>query len=370
MIRPDTVLLFLWFGWGVVACLLSARAGIASLRQNIPYFGDMFVSMLVLYPLGLFWGKKRDFRLLSVLIDLGAAIFTLLSVLALLSMVQKREPYVLLGHSFGLNDVQRLAVGANPNTAGAFSAFFLPALLYRFKSSRSPWWKAFCCFSGAVCLVTLYFTNCRTSYIAAVVTAAAWVFAVLYRRTKSRKLHALLILCALLISAAVCGLAYYLIVRLGLWTEGVRGGSILTLGSRIQIWKATITELKSNRPLSLRGCSLASTISYLRDLKIYKKTIYTHNQFLEIWLGQGAPALVLCVIWLIAVIRKSIPVLVSDSLRSAWILPLMLLNLFIGNLAEAMLLGLHHYTGSMFFLIAGYTVSMYEISADKRRGKS
>jgi|GEM_PF-3308122 len=370
LVRRDTAALLLWVLWAGAACLMAVGAGIASLRQNVPYLFDLFVSLLVLYPLGLYLGEKRDFRLLSALIDTGAAIFTGFSLLALICFFSGMGAFTVLGHSFGINSMGRLAVGSNPNTTGALCAFFLAALLFRLYASPSRLRKWLYGLSVGVNLVTLYLSDCRTSYIAFVITSAAFVFALLYRRSASRRVHTLLIVGALLLAGAAAALAYYLFVHLGLWSSGVRGGSILSLGSRTRIWQVVIQELKTNRSLALRGCSPASTISYIHDLATFKSDVYTHDQFLEILMGQGAPAFVLSTVWLVVLIRKSLPLLVSKEESFAWTLPLILLNLFIGNLAEAMLVCLHHYTGSMFFLTAGYIAALYESHAKAKQSRS
>ena len=91
------------------------------------------------------------------------------------------------------------------------------------------------------------------------------------------------------------------------------------------------------------------------------KSFYTHNQFLEILLGQGIGCLALYTIWLIFVFRKSLVIGLSGkdvSPGSVWALPLILLTMVINNLAECVLVAREYYIGCLFFLVAGYVCGL------------
>ena len=363
----ETVVLLLWMIWAGIACLLAVKAGAASLRQNVPCLFDLFVCTLLLFPLGVFWGKRRDMRLLNVMIDAGGTVFLLFSLAAIFSRVTGREPFLLFGHSYGVNDLGRLAVGTNPNTTGAMAAFFLAAGLYRLHSVSSAGGKLCWGLAWGVNALTLYWSDCRTGLVAAGAAAAVYLFMLLWRSTKSTAAKVLLCTAA---AGLLAGAGFFLWQFLK--THGAdlqaRGGSIIKLGSRTKIWAAVIKALKSDRSLLLRGCSPASVLDYVTGLgaTFYTK-VNTHNQFLEILTGQGLPGLALYVSWLLPVIWKSLKLLFSGEGRGGWILPLILFVLFTENLTEATLVCEHHYTGCLFFLTAGFVCGLAKNTDLKRR---
>ena len=256
-------------------------------------------------------------------------------------------------------------MGANPNTTGAMCTFFLTAALFQILTSGDRRRREFTLLSAASALITLYLSGCRTSYISLGCTIAVLFFVLLYRRQDSRAQRTALILGAVLLAGAAGAVVYRLLPRLALESEDIRGGSILTLGGRTRIWAAVIDALRADHALLRRGCSPASVIQFVSNLKVFYFTkANTHNQFLEILLGQGAPALGLYVLWLVLLIRKSVPLLFSSEEGSAWVLPLVLLCLQLNNLTEAMLVGQHQFTGCLYFLIAGYVSGLF--SAGRR----
>ena len=349
----ETIILLLWMLWGGTACLLAVKAGMASLRQNIPYLFDFAVCALLLFPLGLCLGKKRDTRFLHILTDAGGAVFLLFSLAAILSRITGREPFELFGHSYGLNSLGRLAVGSNPNTTGALAVFFLLAGLYRIGSASAGgklWWGVSC----GVYALTLYWSRCRAGLVALAGAGAVYVFVLLWRGAKSSTVRKGLCFAAagLLLST---GILLFRLLKLRGGEIQVRGGNLLQLGSRTMIWSAVIEALKSDRSLLMRGCSPGSVLSYVTGLgATFETTVNTHNQFLEILIGQGLPGLTLYTLWLIPVIRKGLKLLFSREPGGRWLLPLILVGLLIENLAEAMLVFQHQYTGCMFFLTAGF----------------
>ncbi len=88
---------------------------------------------------------------------------------------------------------------------------------------------------------------------------------------------------------------------------------------------------------------------------------YTHNQFLEILVGQGIVPLLLYVLWLVFVARDSLQSCLdlSPEKGGEWTLPIVLLVLVVANLMEALLAGTTHYVGHVFFLTAGYVAGTW-----------
>ena len=118
----------------------------------------------------------------------------------------------------------------------------------------------------------------------------------------------------------------------------------------------------------LHGCSSAQ-VPYLVD-KIFGALWNTHNQFLEIMVGQGIPALVMFVCFLCLLFRDSLSVSLRKEKESAgWTMPLTLLVLILHSMAEVTLVNSGTTIGSMFFLAAGYVSGMGELSRREKRSE-
>ena len=355
MPMPELLILPLWFAWSCGACLLAVGAGMASLRQNVSYLFDMFMGTLVLFPLGAYLGRKRDLRLVNALIDTGAVIFLALTLAALMSKMTGRAPFMLLGHSYGNGRQDRLAVGTNPNVTGALCLFFLAAGIYRLHAiEKLPGRLCWCAVMGVNALA-LYLAYSRTCMAALAAALAVYAYALIFRRIQSRGGRILWGVLGISAAAAGCaGLVYLLSPVKG----AARGGALFNLSGRLTIWTLVVKALKADDSLLLRGCSPASVLSFVGSLGKFPSQVNTHNQFLEILLGQGLPALVLFSCWLLAVILKGLRLLLRGG-GAEWTLPLILLALTAGNMTEAMLVCQHQYTGCLFFLIAGYVSGLY-----------
>ena len=138
------------------------------------------------------------------------------------------------------------------------------------------------------------------------------------------------------------------------------------MGGRVGIWQAIFQELSWDRRIWLHGCAPGYIYAHLKDLT--GRGRYTHNQFLEILVGQGlAPLLAYCA-WLVCIARDSLSLCFSktEDGESFWTLPVVLLVLVIANLMEAMLAGTTHYIGHLFFLISGFVAGTYVPKKNKK----
>ena len=142
------------------------------------------------------------------------------------------------------------------------------------------------------------------------------------------------------------------------------GEKAAKLAGRLRIWKAVTASILHDRHLLLHGCSQAATSETV--LRLIGKNYNTHNQFLEILLAQGLPALVFWCVWLVWTAEKSLALAFRSACKDGrWLLPLPLLFLIADNMSETMLAGRGHFVGGLFFLIAGYAGGLW--AAEKAR---
>lgn len=350
--HPGSVLCLVWFVWSCIACLLAAGGDLGVIRYNSTYLFDLAVSLLLLFPLGIALGGSGRTGLLERCIDCAGAIFAVLLVIGLI-LTSRGGSAVVFGRDFGLNSDGRLALGTNTNGTGAYCLFFFWAGVYRLYTLKSRagklYYTVFCCMN----LVCLVLSDSRTSILAMAAAAAVYLAAVLFRRTASRAGRAVLTGMCVLGCLAALALGWLLLSGRGPALGG-RAASIATLSGRTKIWQSVIAAERQDRRLLLQGVSPALVISFVKELVNTPRSVNTHNQFLEILVGQGAPALVLFTVWLLCVIKKSFSLLSAPKAERRWVLPLLLAALLVANLGEATLVCLQHYVGGMFFLIAGY----------------
>ena len=372
MKTPGHILLAAWFVWACFACLLATREGLASLRHNSTYLFDLAVSLLVLFPLGYYYGRRRDLRLLHGLMDAAAC---LLAVLILYSFrvffLPEENPWegvtiLFLGRTINYC-LSRLAMASNPNTTGAYCAFFLLLAVYRFVSIKNRAGKLLYGLFFTALAVMLWKSGSRTSLISVAAGTVFLLGGAALRRAKlqnTRGLRILLILAGAAFAAVVIlflkdgtlSAPFRAVTAAAAWLfrNDYRAVTSITLGDRTPIWDAVISALHQDRHLLVHGCSPASVIGTVQSF--FGEPYYTHNQFLEILLGQGLPAVTLFGLWLVWLGRRIYGLFSrgSDSFAGwHWILGVLLLSLLVGNMAEAMLTCLQHYLGSLFFLMAG-----------------
>ena len=360
-----------WSVWAVAACFLAVSEGMSSLFHNARYLFYLAASLLILFPLGYALGMERDTRLLRWVYDLGLIFYCLFLLWGFIRFFRGELIFrAFWGKEFDFT-VPRPRFGQNQNSTGAYCAFFLIAGIWRLSTAKRNISKALL----GLLLVPLFAAFALTESRAAII-ACAFCFGVfagcfVYRHRGKKDLTTVFL--AVLAFAAAIGifLAVYYGCRSALGDlqqmmlageetveEGIGesrelvGENASNLAGRLRVWKAVTECILHDRHLLIHGCSQAATSGTV--LQLIGKNYNTHNQFLEILLAQGLPALVFYCVWLVWTAGKSLFLAFSSAGRDGrWILPLPLLFLVIDNLSETMLAGRGHFVGGMFFLIAG-----------------
>lgn len=366
--NKSALVLFAWFLWAVVACLLAVREGYSTLLFNGGFLLDQMVNFLVLFPLGLLLARDRDDSLLK---KLAAVVYILFLpyLVSGLAVAFTKGSFTLFGRVICLEE-ERLRLGGNPNTAGIYAAlaFTLGFFLLMRTHRRFP--QCLIAAGELLLLVLMVSTGSRSALLATAAGIVYYAAALSIRRRGERRKETVRRSRAWI--WAVGGVVLLFLVCIYRQSiPGLRGmierfSGNMVLTRRDQLWKVMLHDFFCKPHLMLHGCSSAD-VPYLVQ-EIYGPLWNTHNQLLEICLGQGIPALVMFVIFLCLLLRDSLTVSLQGKTQNAvWAIPLVLLVLIVHSMAEVTLVNSGTTLGSIFFLTAGYVSGTGELIRQEKR---
>ena len=353
-------LTILWAAWVVIAAAIAVLEGISNYRVNSVYVFDILVSLLLLYPLGIFLGRRDRLRLLHVIMDRCIFVLFLLVLLMLYRFARKEFPFYIFGRLFGFSK-SRLLMGSNSNMCGAQCSFLALCALYRMQMFRSKGKKCLYLIMALALSFAVLLTQSVGSLLSLGVGATGMLCLYVYRRRRLRGAKYPTLTALLTGAAFVCVIAAaaFLVLRVlpsvlpGFKIRKISLAKIASISSRKKIWAATITHVFQDPHLMLHGCSSHAVTSFIE--KWLGTRFHTHNQFLEILLSQGIPGFVFFLTWLVRTVLHSVRLCNDPKTSQAlWLLPALLVSLLCGNMLEPFLLGRLYFVGSMFFLIGGY----------------
>ncbi len=382
--RPEIFLLWIWLVLAVLNSFLSSRFHGLRLLANRWQLMDVFLFSLLLCPLGFALARLRSPRLLWIGMDTAMILTAPLFFCGMWTVFTGGSvPFI---NSVSYIYRGRLALNLNPNITGAYAALFLFLGLYRLHSLRSRAARALIWLGEAVWLIALASSASRGNIIAAAVGLGFYVSVRLFRAGKKPEWKKILL--TVLAGLAVAVL-FYLLCRVmqqifyafqaraasharaaaqasghasgqtGVQTDNRTVENAYRLGGRDIIWNAIFKELTWNWHIWLHGCGPGYVIPHIQSLM--GRHYYTHNQFLEILVGQGLAPMLLYLAWLFFIARDSVALIRTGPDRGDrnWTLPIVLLVLVVANLMEALLAGTLHYVGHLFFLIGGYVAGTW-----------
>ncbi len=386
-------ILLVWFVWAVLACLLAVREGLSTLLFNGGFLLDQMVNFLVLFPLGMFLSRRRDDRLFRLL-AWGVYILFLPYLFSGLIVALSGGSFSFLGRVICLEE-GRLRLGGNPNTAGIYAALSFTLGFYLMECSSRRAVRGLLGVGETLLLVLMVFTGSRSALLATGVGIVFYAAVILVRRRRARRSgeeRSAGNWIPVMIAGAVLLMAILFVVLFGkrIPTLSVlieRYFSGFSLSRRNLIWEFMLRGLSRRPHVMLHGCSSAQ-VPYLVQ-RVYGAFRNTHNQLLEICLGQGIPALILFLAFLGLLFRDSLTVAfrgesggavritpLADGPRAIlrggptgafWAIPLLLLVLFVHSMAEVTLVNMGTTLGSLFFLAAGYVTGTGELLRQDKR---
>lgn len=378
---PGGILLWglvVFFVWLCMCSLLTERVRPGSFRENIGCLYDAAVSFFVLFPLGAFFAGRGETRPLRRLFFVLVLIFALLSAYGLYAAFTN-QTLPLGGGAVLMSKHQmefpgnRLVLAANPNTTGLHCAVLLMAVLFLLTETKRAV-RCIAVVAGLVIYFALALADSRASILATGLGFGITAGLLVWRRSRTHPLW-------LRLAAALAGGAAALILFVkgrdlvyaiyesvvAVPLPGGQGGArdIMvtpegdsTLGYRLQLIQVSIRALRDDPELLSHGCAPYNVAVVLGE---YGYPLYTHNQFMEIGVAYGVPAMVLYTLWLAALAVRCLRVGLAGQEKLSLaprILAVLLLVMVINNLAEATLLFYRYLSGSIFFLAAGYIAGL------------
>lgn len=366
-----------------VCAVLTDRHQPGTFADNRGCLYDVCVCVFILLPVGMCLGRSGRYipiRKIFPVFLWGYSLFVLYGFLAL-----------MFPDTFGSEGIYmeryRFYLFSNPNTTAMIcTAMMIGAVPLFLTEGRTK--RILLVLSYIMLYVCLMFTDSRTSIIAVTVSlsAAAVLLAMKWKRPAWKRALAGGSAVVMILLLFLGGQKGFTPLRIAVSDSAVQeiseaapavpveqAGSALPqfspeqvqrplltkdLNERTDIWKSAVEILKTDPHSALHGCSPNEIPKRL--MPYLGRQIYTHNQLLEVVMAYGIPALLVFFLWMmmlawkslkvgLGVLQDKVPVCVS-------LMPLVLLELVINNMAEGVLLFYRYPVGQLFFLVAGCVI--------------
>ena len=134
------------------------------------------------------------------------------------------------------------------------------------------------------------------------------------------------------------------------------------LNGRVSVWMTAIKIIRSSKDHFLFGVSPVYVKKQLEKVSGFDRSIpHAHNGILQVGVGIGAPAMLMFFLFEIAIIVRCLIIVFKGwgtPFRYSWIIPVILMGILIIDLVESMLFFIFLVNMPVFYVLAGWTVSM------------
>lgn len=134
------------------------------------------------------------------------------------------------------------------------------------------------------------------------------------------------------------------------------------LNGRVSVWMTAIKIIRSSKDHFLFGVSPVFVKTQLEKVSGFDRSIpHAHNGILQVGVGIGAPAMLMFFLFEIAIIVRCLIIVFKGwgtPFRYSWIIPVILMGILIIDLVESMLFAMQRVNLPVFYILAGWTVSM------------
>ena len=129
--------------------------------------------------------------------------------------------------------------------------------------------------------------------------------------------------------------------------------STATLTGRTDIWAGALKGMVSSVQRFFLGVTPVGVNSLISLMTDGKYDMYTHNQFLEVGVALGVPAMCAFIVWFVLILKAGY-VQLKKEFNYSMLLIVFVLALMLGNMAEATLMFYQFITGHAFFFLCGW----------------
>ena len=144
------------------------------------------------------------------------------------------------------------------------------------------------------------------------------------------------------------------------------------LNGRVSVWMTAIKIIRSSKDHFLFGVSPVFVKTQLEKVSGFDRSIpHAHNGILQVGVGIGAPAMLMFLLFELAIIVRCLIIVFrgwGTPFRYSWVIPVILMGILVIDLVESMLFAMQRVNLPVFYVLAGWTVSVTrEISNKKKR---
>ena len=144
------------------------------------------------------------------------------------------------------------------------------------------------------------------------------------------------------------------------------------LNGRVSVWMTAIKIIRSSKDHFLFGVSPVFVKTQLEKVSGFDRSIpHAHNGILQVGVGIGAPAMLMFLLFELAIIVRCLIIVFrgwGTPFRYSWVIPVILMGILVIELVESMLFAMQRVNLPVFYILAGWTVSVTrEISNKKKR---
>lgn len=370
---PEMAVLLFMLGYYALLCLVNAIQYPGSFSSAHAYLVDMAVCVLLLFPMAMVLGVRKARWGMDKLLHLLVICFTAFVLWALWVLFNGKKVMMPGGQMVGMRNGNQFQIGANANISAAMCTAMVMICLYMIAMGKG---KVKILYAAALVphLMTVLYTNSRGHFFALWVMVPLLVLMVLWHKTKGMHvLWRLVISCAGAVAAAV------LMTLLRQWVfdlyhaivpKGKGGGTVrkdMTVDvARQKIWHSTIKHIFSSPRAFLLGTPVSQIPQAIEQAMagLYgtgHSFVHAHNVILHAGLVMGFPGMAAMVALFVMLFVRCLRVLLGKGKSNpagAYVLPICMLGMVVINMFESFLLFFLSLMGCLFFLYAGWVVSL------------
>lgn len=367
----------------VFSCLYKAISGDSLVfKNNFDYIMDMVIGCFIMYPIGKYVRRVGIGKRLECFFHIVLLLITVYAAQVLITVFQGGVVRTPAGGIIGINVIDfgiegefHLLFNCHHNTTGAYAATIMLICL-----CMVVWKKGILRISyllgASIHMTVLILANSRSTFISAAFFISILVAILSFHYFKdSKKVKRMIcfVIGGFVAAVVFIGLNF---VRKGCFDLFVKSSgynaeneigaeeisrdlALNNLMGRDLIWKASIKGMTANAENALLGVTPHKVVDTIDENSEIKFGVYTHNQFLEIGLSIGIPALIIFTIWMVYLAVNCLQIGLLKGKRFSIgqkVVPLFIMFLVVYNLVEATLFFYQYFPGCLFIILAGWVM--------------
>ena len=372
--NPEFIMFASLTTWTVISILYNnifVDSNLIDLNHGAMF--EILFSLVILFPLGLYYSKNKPSKTITKLVHAFLIIFVFVGAWIFINSIQLKSLYAFNDAEIGMTRAYgnlRLIFNCNPNTTGQYTLIF--SLIYIFFSIYCKGILRLVYIIGAfVFYMLLMLTGCRAALVGFLLGVGLFIgiisFVTNKKSIKEKIIVSLVsVFVFILISLLLRRFAFFLIeIFSGVEKENdiiIRDLNLTYSSGRIEIWitslKASVTSVGN----FVFGTTPKNVPNLIYSLMGGDHPMYTHNQFFEMLVGTGIIGLSFFTIWMFFTARSCLHIGLKEKNISLYkkFVPFMILCCFISNMFEAYLLYKGIFMGSVFVFLCGWVSGIDE----------